>query len=89
MCMRLLVIHSHKCTCSTAIPFVLVCGSHKLHVFLMEIGSVEQAKQAVDAGVDAIIVQGLEAGGHVLGKVSVHVVLLCNYKSLMASYLDQ
>jgi NAD(P)H-dependent flavin oxidoreductase YrpB (nitropropane dioxygenase family) len=55
----------------------------------MEIGSVEQAKQAVDAGVDAIIVQGLEAGGHVLGKVSVHVVLLCNYKSLMASYLDQ
>ncbi|KAK4563967.1 hypothetical protein RGQ29_006167 [Quercus rubra] len=32
------------------------------------IGSVEQAKEAIKAGVDAIIVQGLEAGGHVLGK---------------------
>ena len=39
--------------------------------FLLKIGSVEQAKEAIKAGVDAIIVQGLEAGGHVLGKVSV------------------
>ena len=39
--------------------------------FLLKIGSVEQAKEAIEAGVDAIIVQGLEAGGHVLGKVSV------------------
>lgn len=42
--------------------------------FLLKIGSVEQAKEAIEAGVDAIIVQGLEAGGHVLGKVSVIVV---------------
>ena len=33
-------------------------------------GSVEEARKAVDVGVDAIIVQGHEAGGHVSGKVS-------------------
>lgn len=63
--------------------------------FLLKIGSVEQAKEAIEAGVDAIIVQGLEAGGHVLGKVSVIVVsriiivILCNYKYLITSCLDQ
>ncbi|KAK7318931.1 hypothetical protein RJT34_03640 [Clitoria ternatea] len=31
-------------------------------------GTVEAAKQAIDAGVDAIIVQGREAGGHVFGQ---------------------
>lgn len=35
-----------------------------------KVGSVEEARKAVDVGVDAIIVQGLEAGGHVRGKVS-------------------
>lgn len=39
-----------------------------LHNF--KVGSVEEARKAVDVGVDAIIVQGLEAGGHVRGKVS-------------------
>lgn len=63
--------------------------------FLLKIGGVEQAKEAIEAGVDAIIVQGLEAGGHVLGKVSVIVVfriiivILCNYKYLITSCLDQ
>jgi len=63
--------------------------------FLLKIGSVEQAKEAIEAGVDAIIVQGLEAGGHVLGKVSVIVVfrsiivILCNYIYLITSCLDQ
>ena len=63
--------------------------------FLLKIGSVEQAKEAIEAGVDAIIVQGLEAGGHVLGKVSVIVVfrsiivILCNYKYLITSCLYQ
>ncbi|KAL8234605.1 hypothetical protein R6Q59_020705 [Mikania micrantha] len=33
-----------------------------------QIGSFEEAKHAVDAGVDAIIVQGHEAGGHVIGQ---------------------
>lgn len=41
----------------------------------MEVGSFEEAKRAVDAGVDAIIVQGLEAGGHVIGQVSCLLLL--------------
>lgn len=36
-------------------------------------GNVEEARKAVDVGVDAIIVQGHEAGGHVIGKVSLIV----------------
>lgn len=31
-------------------------------------GNVEEARKAVAVGVDAIIVQGHEAGGHVIGK---------------------
>ncbi|KAF6152063.1 hypothetical protein GIB67_031385 [Kingdonia uniflora] len=33
-----------------------------------EVGSLEEAEKAVSAGVDAIIVQGHEAGGHVIGQ---------------------
>ncbi|XP_062177647.1 uncharacterized protein LOC133882475 [Alnus glutinosa] len=35
---------------------------------VLQVGSFEEAKRAVDAGVDAIIVQGREAGGHVIGQ---------------------
>ena len=35
-----------------------------------QVGSLEEAKAAVDAGCDFIIVQGFEAGGHVRGTVS-------------------
>lgn len=34
---------------------------------LVQVGSVEEAKAAADAGVDAVLVQGVEAGGHVRG----------------------
>ncbi len=37
---------------------------------LLQIGSVEEARQAVDAGVDIIVAQGWEAGGHVRGDVA-------------------
>ncbi|EPS59042.1 hypothetical protein M569_15768, partial [Genlisea aurea] len=33
-----------------------------------QVGSLEDAEKAVAAGVDAIIVQGFEAGGHVIGQ---------------------
>ncbi|KAL0365164.1 UNVERIFIED_CONTAM: putative nitronate monooxygenase [Sesamum angustifolium] len=33
-----------------------------------KVGSFEEAKKSVDVGVDAVIVQGLEAGGHVIGQ---------------------
>lgn len=47
----------------------LVCEAHKAGVKVVpQVGSFEQAKKAVDAGADAIIVQGREAGGHVIGQ---------------------
>ncbi|KAK8564189.1 hypothetical protein V6N12_036319 [Hibiscus sabdariffa] len=33
-----------------------------------QVGSVEEVKKVIDAGVDAIILQGYEAGGHVIGQ---------------------
>lgn len=33
-----------------------------------QVGSFEEARKAIDVGVDAIIVQGREAGGHVIGQ---------------------
>lgn len=38
-------------------------------VVLQQVGTVEQARQALDAGVDGLIVQGIEAGGHLLGRL--------------------
>jgi len=42
---------------------------------LYQVGSLEDALKAESAGADAIIVQGLEAGGHVRGSVSSLVLL--------------
>jgi nitronate monooxygenase len=42
---------------------------------LLQAGSVEEAEAAVGAGVDAIIVQGFEAGGHVRGTTSIWELL--------------
>ena len=38
---------------------------------LIQVGSVEEGAQVVDAGVDAVIAQGAEAGGHVRGTASI------------------
>ncbi|PSS02771.1 Nitronate monooxygenase [Actinidia chinensis var. chinensis] len=47
----------------------LVLEAHQAGVKIVpQVGSVEEAKRAIDAGVDAIIVQGREAGGHVIGQ---------------------
>lgn len=34
-----------------------------------QVGNLEEAAKAKEAGVDGIIVQGREAGGHVIGQV--------------------
>ncbi|XP_052193401.1 uncharacterized protein LOC127801909 isoform X2 [Diospyros lotus] len=34
----------------------------------VKVGSVKEAKKAIEVGVDAIIVQGREAGGHIIGQ---------------------
>lgn len=39
-------------------------------VHLHSVGSVDEARRAVDAGVDVVVAQGWEAGGHVRGQVS-------------------
>ncbi len=42
---------------------------------LHQVGSVDQAKRAEDAGADVIIVQGVEAGGHVHGHRGISVLV--------------
>jgi nitronate monooxygenase len=42
---------------------------------LIQVGSIEEAKSAADAGVDAVIAQGIEAGGHVKGTTSIWELL--------------
>ncbi|KAL2342088.1 hypothetical protein Fmac_010028 [Flemingia macrophylla] len=47
----------------------LVNKAHSAGVKVVpQVGNIEGAKQAIEAGVDGIIVQGLEAGGHVIGQ---------------------
>ncbi|KAL6964262.1 hypothetical protein U1Q18_035317 [Sarracenia purpurea var. burkii] len=47
----------------------LVLESHQAGVKVVpQVGRIEEAKKAIDAGADAIIVQGREAGGHVIGQ---------------------
>ncbi|KAL3617278.1 hypothetical protein CASFOL_038823 [Castilleja foliolosa] len=49
----------------------LVLQAHEAGVKIVpQIGSFEEAQKAVDVGVDAIMVQGHEAGGHVIGQDS-------------------
>jgi NAD(P)H-dependent flavin oxidoreductase YrpB (nitropropane dioxygenase family) len=52
-----------------AAPFV--GPAHKAGVLVIhQVGSVAESKQAADAGVDIVIAQGVEAGGHVRGETS-------------------
>ncbi|KAI3445749.1 hypothetical protein Pfo_002414 [Paulownia fortunei] len=47
----------------------LVLQAHQAGVKVVpQVGSFDEARKAVNVGVDAIIVQGLEAGGHVIGQ---------------------
>jgi NAD(P)H-dependent flavin oxidoreductase YrpB (nitropropane dioxygenase family) len=49
---------------------------------LIQVGSVGQARLAADAGVDAVIAQGVEAGGHVQGKTSIWDLLPATVEAL-------
>lgn len=46
---------------------------------------MEEAKKAIAAGIDAIIVQGREAGGHVISQVRV-LAIPYSYKSIIKFY---
>ena len=51
-------------------PYVDAIHSHGVKV-LIQVGSVDEAEAAARAGVDAVIAQGFEAGGHVRGTTSI------------------
>ncbi len=53
-----------------ASPYVPAAHEAGLKV-LIQVGSVDEALTAAAAGVDAVIAQGVEAGGHVRGKTSI------------------
>jgi NAD(P)H-dependent flavin oxidoreductase YrpB (nitropropane dioxygenase family) len=55
-------------------PFVDAAHGSGVKV-LIQVGSVEEASSAAEAGVDAVIAQGVEAGGHVRGTTSVWQLL--------------
>ncbi|KAL9272793.1 putative nitronate monooxygenase [Drosera capensis] len=51
------------------VPEELVHRAHDAGVKVIpQVGSVEEARKSIEVGVDAIIVQGREAGGHVIGQ---------------------
>jgi nitronate monooxygenase len=55
-------------------PYVEEAHRHGVRLFI-QVGSVEEAKAAATAGVDAVIAQGVEAGGHVRGLTSIWTLL--------------
>jgi nitronate monooxygenase len=55
-------------------PYVPVAHAAGVKVFL-QVGSVAEAQAAAVAGVDAVITQGVEAGGHVRGTSSIWELL--------------
>jgi nitronate monooxygenase len=55
-------------------PFVAAAHDAGTKV-LIQVGSVAEARAAVEVGVDAVIAQGVEAGGHIRGTASIWALL--------------
>lgn len=55
-------------------PYVAEAHRRGIKVFI-QVGSVEEAEAAVRAGVDAIIAQGVEAGGHVRSTTALSIIV--------------
>lgn len=55
-------------------PYVAEAHRHGTKVYV-QVGSVEEAVAAADAGVDAIIAQGVEAGGHVKSTTALSTIV--------------
>ena len=57
-------------------PSEFVAEAHNVGTrVLVQVGSVDEARVAARAGVDAVIAQGLESGGHVRGRVALATLL--------------
>src|SRR5256886_8654536 len=55
-------------------PYVEEAHRHGVRI-IIQVGSLDKAKAAAAAGVDAVIAQGVEAGGHVEGTTSIWTLL--------------
>ena len=55
-------------------PYVEEAHRHGVRI-IIQVGSLDEAKAAAAAGVDAVIAQGVEAGGHVEGTTSIWTLL--------------
>src|SRR5437667_8810052 len=55
-------------------PYIEPAHRYEVKV-LIQVGSVEEARAAAEAGVDGVIAQGFEAGGHVRGTTSIWELL--------------
>jgi nitronate monooxygenase len=64
-----------------AAPFIEEAHSGGAKV-LVQVGSVEEARAAVASGVDAVIAQGVQAGGHVRGIMSIWELLPAAVKAI-------
>lgn len=62
-------------------PYVAAAHGAGLTV-LIQVGSVAEAEDAVAAGVDVVIAQGIEAGGHVRGSTSIWELLPATVKAV-------
>ncbi len=57
-------------------PHPLIARIHDAGALVMHtVGSAEEARRVVDQGVDIVVAQGIEAGGHVWGTVSTMVLV--------------
>jgi nitronate monooxygenase len=57
-------------------PSEFVDEAHRVGTrVLVQVGSVDEARAAARAGVDAVIAQGVESGGHVRGRVALATLL--------------
>ena len=57
-------------------PSLYIAEAHRQHTkVFVQVGSVEEATAAAAVGVDAIIVQGVEAGGHVKSRTSLSTLV--------------
>jgi nitronate monooxygenase len=64
-------------------PYVERIHRHGAKV-LVQVGSLDEALRAAKSGVDAVIAQGVEAGGHVRGTTSIWELLPATVKALQA-----
>jgi nitronate monooxygenase len=69
------------CFWGDAAPLLADAHRHGM-VVMLQVGSVEEASAAVAAGVDVVIAQGVEAGGHVRGTTSIWKLLPATVEAL-------